>query len=190
MTAKRKPRRSHDWEAIRIAYVEGFPTGERWRTQAATAEAFGVRRDTLNRHHQAGDWEKQRAAAIASYQVEQRKARARALADQSADFADRALNLANGGFTAVSRRLAYLLNKADEESGDGWETSGHDPGADVLDGIELQRLARAGRAFQQMGLSALGESTDDGDVDDMGKVLRTEAERRMLAAIRSLRAGD
>ncbi len=179
-----------DWEGIRRAFVEGVvdDTGLlRYPTLVELGLLFNATPDHIGRRAKTDNWEQQRTEHTARSQVERRRAMASDLVAQYEAINEHAVRVSLAGQALVERRLDRLTAQANAitaaaiASGDAQE--GEDPGADILDSITMQRLARAEDVWVRVGRRATGEVDATVTDKELAEVLMDSDVRRMVEQI-------
>lgn len=163
-----------DWQAVKAAYVEGLPREgteknreeREWLTLNEVAAKFGVYPATVRKHAGEERWGEQRAAYQARLADTRRRRRSILLSKEAVDFDGRALSSAKLGMTMVQTRLGEVARDVQAQNARRLEAERRiaagltiDPEdfASVIDARELQVLANAAQAYQQLAKVALGE---------------------------------
>lgn len=207
-TVAKKKNRSHDWESVRILYVEGIPVpGEdarRWTTLKEVAEQCDVPYQMVRQRSAAHNWADLRTAYQMTIEKDRQRKRASALGKEAVDFDVRGLQVAKTGMAMIGTRLMEIATRQRDdaprikeayerllagEKVDRWELWS------AINYKEMDGLSRAAETFQRIGKISLGENTGmtevngvlrvDGGITVSAKLVEDDSERlgRLLAGL-------
>jgi hypothetical protein len=172
--AAKKKRKTHDWEAVKESYVEGFALPSRpgeiedrqWLTLKEIADRFGIEPGLVRKKSADQRWPEQRAAYQARVEHARRQRRILSLSKEAIEFDGKAFNSAKVGITLVNARLAEMARdvalqqkrradaEADLAAGRVVDPADFDS---VIDARELVTLSSAAQGFTLLARMALGE---------------------------------
>lgn len=146
------------WDDIKREYVQGTERdGNRvYPSQRDLAEKYGMNNSTIGRRAKAEDWSVQREIFASKLQAECKQKTIESLSDEGSQFDLSAFRAANAGV----KRVEEAMTKTAPMSPD-----------------DMTKLASALKTFHQVGRLALGESTDNAEVNVVG------ARERLIALV-------
>lgn len=149
-------RRKIPWDEIRREYVEGaMQDGIRiYPSQRDLAERYEIDPGNIGRKAKAEQWAVQREILVSRCTAERQQKTIEVLSDKGSEFDLTAFRAADMGVSRVEKALDKPMMPED-----------------------LAKLATALRTFHQVGRLALGESTDNAEVNVSG------ARKRLIAIV-------
>jgi hypothetical protein len=154
--------RLHDWEAVRRAYVEGWPAKSQsgtqkvtfWPTLREVAERFGISDPYVREKSSKQGWTEQRRTWQAQLEAQHRQARAATMSKKATEVDSTALDAATMGLQLCLAALADIGQRAQQRRS---ETMGQPDIAPRIDALEQSRLAQAVDLWHKVGLRAVGD---------------------------------
>lgn len=185
-----QPRRTRiDWPLLRKHYVEGTavnpdgdPDARNWPSIDELAALHGVNRGTVGRRSSREHWPQQREQLQIEVDRRRRERLADERASQAANVDRRGLSAADAGLALVGHRLAFMLQRAQQQPANGR--------ASDLHARELATLGLAAWRFVRTKEAVLGSPTSDEPVSDAQLEREQRVEEELLAARMALRSAD
>lgn len=162
-------RRTYDWPAIRMLYVEGEGQADGsprlWPSLSAVAERFGVVPQRVRERSREEGWVDQRARFQAQLESIRQVERAKRLAEDGSKLEADVIRAARMGINLATARLQEIALAQQERTRTGAaarNNGGH------LSAKELDALARTVDQFHRVGLRALGLAETTTRVEQTG----------------------
>lgn len=149
----------HDWEAVRLAYVEGALDDDglvQFPNLREVSEMHGVDYSRCRQHAAREGWKEQRAGFQRQIEDARRAERAGEAARQMETIDDQALRAARTGMVLTLHRLDEVARAVREARAPQSQDDGMAELYEPLDVKELKDLARTAREWRELAAQSLG----------------------------------